>query len=37
MIRGNVTRGRCMSRAGKLVIAGVVCVVLAVGGGFLCW
>jgi polyisoprenoid-binding protein YceI len=35
MIRGNVTRGRCMSRTGKLVIVGVVVLVLAVGGGFL--
>jgi polyisoprenoid-binding protein YceI len=35
MIRGNVTRGRCMSRTGKLVSVGVVVLVLAVGGGFL--
>src|ERR687894_2952815 len=35
MIRGNVTRGRCMSRTGRLVIVGVVALVLALGGGFL--
>jgi polyisoprenoid-binding protein YceI len=35
MIRGIVTRGRCMSRTGKLVIVGVVVLVLAVGGGYL--
>src|ERR687895_2617743 len=35
MIRLNVTRGRCMSRTGRLVIVGVVALVLALGGGFL--
>src|SRR4249920_586383 len=30
-----LTRGRCMSRPGKLVIVGVVVLALALGGGFL--
>jgi polyisoprenoid-binding protein YceI len=35
MIRDNVSRGSAMSRTGKLVIAGVVVLVLALGGGYL--
>jgi polyisoprenoid-binding protein YceI len=35
MIGGNVSRGRRMGRAGKLVIVGVVVLVLALGGGYL--
>jgi polyisoprenoid-binding protein YceI len=35
MIGGNVSKGRRMGRAGKLVIVGVVVLVLALGGGYL--
>jgi polyisoprenoid-binding protein YceI len=35
MIRGNFTRGRCMSRTGKLVVVGVVVLLAALGGGYL--
>ena len=35
MIRGNLIGGSCMSRTGKLVIAGVIVLVLALGGGYL--
>jgi polyisoprenoid-binding protein YceI len=35
MIRGNVTEGERMSRRGKLVLAGALVLVLALGGGYL--
>jgi polyisoprenoid-binding protein YceI len=35
MIRDNVSEGSCMGRTGKLVIAGVIVLALALGGGYL--